>query len=160
MNSFSKKDLLMSLVCPFLCFLWGVAHITIGLIDDYSFIEFFTGKYFPNSICFAAVLVGGILSAVLTLTLKIHTESYLLKRLAVIGAVIILHQVLLFLIMNALIFELVLSLAGIAAVIYQILKVQNEDTSVGQRAVIMMSDPVLYCMIYWFLNFIDILLIT
>lgn len=44
---------------------------------------------FPNNggfplVDLAAVLIGGILPAVLTLRLKIHTEKYLIKRLIII----------------------------------------------------------------------------
>lgn len=100
------------------------------------------------------------MSAVLTLTLKIHTEYYLLKRLAVIAAVIIVQLVLLILPLDAAVYDLGLSLLGAAAVIYQVLKVQNEGTSGGERAVMMLSDPILYWMIFWFLDFITVLLIT
>lgn len=147
----------MSLVCPFLCLLWGSARIIIYLADGERLTDFFVSHYFPNAVCFAAVLVGGILSAVLTLTRKIHTEDYLLKRLAVMGAVIVFHQIMIF-IGNALIVEPCLSLAGAAAVIYQILKVQNEDTSGGERAVMMMSDPILYLTIFWILELLVTLL--
>lgn len=159
MNSFSKKQLFMSLACPFLCFLWGSVRIISALTGGVRLEEIFVSKYFPAGICFAALLIGGILSAVLTVTLKIHTEEYLIKRLAVIGAVIIVQQVLLFVGMDGRVFALV-SLVEAAAVIYQVLKVQNEGTTGGERAVMMMSDPVLYWMIFWFLNFFDILLIT
>lgn len=160
MNSFSKSQLLMSLVCPFLCLLWGFARIIIYLVDGERLIDFFVSHYFPNAICFAAVLVGGILSSVLTLTRKIHTEDYLLNRLKVIGVVIIVHQVLMLFTIDASIVHVLLSLAGSAAVIYQILKVQSEDTLRGERAVMIMSDPVLYWMLFWFLNFFNELLIA
>lgn len=128
--------------------------------DGVRFADLFVGKYFFNSICLAALLIGGVLSAVLTLTLKIHTEYYLLKRLAVIAAVIIVQLVLLILPLDAAVYDLGLSLLGAAAVIYQVLKVQNEGTSGGERAVMMLSDPILYWMIFWFLDFITVLLIT
>lgn len=158
MKGFSKKELLMSLVCPFLCLLWGSARIILYIADGEQLKDFFIGKYFPNSICFVAVLIGGVLCAALTLALKIHTEGYLLKRLAVIGVWIIVQQVLLLFNIDAGIVALLLSLAGFAAVIYQILKVQNEDTLRGERAVLMMSDPVLYLAICWFLEFLQMFL--
>lgn len=160
MNSFPKKELLLSLVFPFLCFLWGLTRIIMAITNGIRLEEIFVSKYFPNATCFAAVLIGGVLCAALTFTLKIHTEGYLLKRLAVIGVVIIVHQVLILFTIDASIVHVLLSLAGFAAVIYQILKVQSKDTLRGERAVMMMSDPVLYWMIFWFLNFIVEMLIA
>ena len=41
-------------------------------------------------------------------------------------------------------------LLGVGAVVYQVLKVQDADTSDGERAVIMLSDPIAYWTIYNF----------
>jgi len=40
---------------------------------------------------------------------------------------------------------------GVTAVIFQILKVQDNLNTAGERTVLIMSDPIIYWTIYWFL---------
>lgn len=41
-------------------------------------------------------------------------------------------------------------LAGVTAIIYQVLKVQDEETVGKERTVLFLSDPVVYWTVYWF----------
>lgn len=155
MNGFTKKELIMSLVCPFLSFLWGVARFLEAIIAVNAKPKDFVGWGAFRLSFVAAILIGGLLPAALTLLLKIHTEEYLKKRLAVIAIIIAIIAVFTHFVMDAARIEIVVSVAGIAAVIYQILKVQEDYSSPGERAVIMLSDPIVYLTIFYAVHLIN-----
>ena len=149
MYKFDKKELIASLCCPILTFLWG----SIRSLTDLSWGADFTGKGSFRLTAFVAIVFGGILPVILTLTREIHTERYLKKRLIVIVLVFLVNKI------NnnipvavfAFVFYMIV---GVGAMMFQIFKVQDEDTSGGERAVLMLSDPTLYWTLYWFLFYI------
>ena len=149
MNKFDKKKLIGSLCCPILTFLWG----SIRSLSDLSWGADFTGKGAFRLTAFIAIIFGGILPVILTLTREIHTERYLKKRLIVIVLVYLVNRI------NNNITVAVAAfvgymIVGVGAMMFQILKVQDEDTNGSERAVLMLSDPTVYWTLYWFLLYI------
>lgn len=107
----------------------------------------FTGRGSFRLSYFAAILIGGILPIILTLAGKIHTEQYLKKRLITIVTVYVLTGFVSMIVYTVIMYPLQM-LVYIGALIYQFMRVQDEDTSGGERAVIMLSDPI----VYWTIN--------
>lgn len=135
-ESFTLKELVFSLACPALTFLWGA----VRFIDDLSW----GGRYWVDFLSyFAAMIIGGLLPAALTLLLGIHTEDYLKERLIVI-VVIYLANCFIGMIGVPLIMFIYFMLFGVGAIIYQVLKVQDEKLSGVGRAVLIISDPIVY----------------
>ena len=61
--------------------------------------------------------------------------------------------------MSAFLVEIYMIILCAGAIVYQVLKVQAEETSGGERAILMLSDPGLYWLIYETLSLLDTLLI-
>lgn len=114
---------------------------------DSSWEADFTGRGSFRLSYFAAILIGGILPIILTLAGKIHTEQYLKKRLITIVTVYVLTGFVSMIVYPVIMYPLQM-LVYIGALIYQFMRVQDEDTSGGERAVIMLSDPI----VYWTIN--------
>ena len=149
MRGFEKKELIGSLFCPALTLLWG----TVRILVDLSWGAEFTGRGSFRLTAFVAVLIGGVLPFIITLAGKIHTEQYLKKRLITIVIVYIFNGLIGLIGYPVIMFPLYM-FVGIGAVIIQVFKVQNEDTSGGERAVLMLSDPIVYWTIHWFMLYI------
>lgn len=146
-NRFSGKELVGSLFCPALSFVWGL----IRFLDAFAHGAEFTGKGLFRMSFFAAMLIGGILSAVLTLAFDIHTECYLDKRLLLIAAVFVFHGIVgRFMISSNMVLLALYMLVSIVAFIVEFTKIRDINTDFGELAVIILSDPVLYWTIYWF----------
>lgn len=144
-ENFSLRELLCSLCCPVITFLWGA----VRLVNDILILGMgFTGMDTFHLTYFPAVLIGGILPAFLTIALHVHTERYLIKRLAVVVAVYVCNGFIGLIGYPVVMFVLYM-LVGIGAVFFQLFKVQDEDTDNAETAVIMLSDPVVYWTIYW-----------
>lgn len=146
MRNFSKGELAGSLAVPMLTFLWGLIYTISRLSTGAEFL----GKGSSHLAYPLAMIFGGALPVFLTLKFKIHTEDYLKKRLILI---IIIRVIFGFIghigkIMPMFIFYM---LFGVGAIIFEVFKIQDESTTGGERAVLMLSDPI----IYWTLeNFI------
>lgn len=139
-----KKALALSLVFPAAVFLWGAARLITDLlfaggIDAFKGIGAVRFTYVP-------AIPGGILAALLTMIFKIDTKRYFVKRLVVVAIVCVIHRVILSIITAPMI---IITLAGIIGVIYQVMRVQDDDTTGGERAVLMLSDPLIYWSVYW-----------
>lgn len=145
-NNFARKDLIGSLCCPFLTLCWGI----IRSIVDFSWGATFIGSGAFRLVCFPAILVGGLLCALLTIGLKIHTERYVKKRIIVIGLVLLANNCIGMIGKPLVMFSLYM-LVDIGAIIYQVLKVQDEETLGKERIVMLLSDPIVYWTIYWFI---------
>lgn len=146
MANFSRRELIGSLLFPFLTFLWGM----VRFVGDLSWGAPFVGSGSFRLSFFPAILVGGILCALLTIGLKIHTERYVKKRIILLIVVYLTNNCIGMIGFPMVMFPLYM-LVNIGAIIFQIFKVQDEDTSGYQRAVLMLSDPVVYWLIYWFI---------
>lgn len=107
----------------------------------------------------AAALVGGVLPVVLTLRLKIHTEKYLVPRLIIIVVIFVCNRFIrnLFIPGGTDVSSFVLYMIfNVGAVLIQILKVHKEDTLPEERAVLIISDPILYWAIYYLAYYMEI----
>lgn len=144
MREFEKKELIGSLFCPALTLLWG----TLRILLDSSWGAEFTGRGSFRLTTFVAVFIGGILPIIMTLAGKIHTEQYLIKRLITIVIVYVITGFIGLIGYPVIMFPLEM-LVYIGAIICQIMKVQNENTSGGERAVLILSDPIVYWTVYW-----------
>ncbi len=152
-KDFSKLELAGSLAVPILTFLWGLTTV----IDHPSLISELLGK---GGYCIAyllAMISGGALPIFLTLKYNIHTEDYLKKRIIFIIVV----RIIFFFAANSHLmlmpkFFLFIVLC-VGAIIYEVFKIQEDYSTNGERAVIMLSDPVIYWTLEIFISFfIDI----
>ncbi len=151
MSDFTKKQLAGSLCCPVLCFLWGL----IRSLYDLSWGAEFTGKGIFRMSYLAAVLIGGIISAVLTLGFKIHTEYYLDKRLIVIAAVVVFHGIVSRFMFDSYIILLIMYMVvSAAALVVEFVKIHDVNTDWGERTVLILSDPIIYWTAYWLVLYI------
>ena len=145
-TSFTRKELVFSLTCPVLTFLWG----SVRFINDLSW----GGTYWVNKLSFfAAMIMGGLLPCALTLIFSIHTENYLKERLIVIAFIYVAFS---FIgkIGIPLIMFIFYMLFGIGAIIFQVLKVQDESVSNIGRAVLILSDPIVYWTFRFFILYL------
>ena len=150
-SQFTKKQLLCSLLCPALTFLWGLFNALYAVAGGLEF----TGKGIFRLSLIAAMAIGGVLSAVLTLAFDIHTEYYLDKRLILIFAVFVFHSIINRFMVGSDLFYIVLFLmVGAAAYIVLFVKIRDINTDFGELAVIILSDPVLYWTAYWTLLYL------
>ena len=151
MVKFSGKGLAASLCCPCLSFLWGM----IRLIYDLSWGADFGGKGIFRISYICAVLIGGLLSAILTLTLDIHTEYYLGIRILVIIGVFIFHSIVSrFVLGNSMVLLTMYMLVSAAGFIVQFKRVRDINTDAGESVILIISDPILYWTVYWLLLYL------
>lgn len=162
MPYFTKKELIMSLFFPVIVFLWGTYEFVFGIPWGRDLAEVgFWGWLFPL-IGLAKLLVGGVLPVVLTLRLKIRTDSYLLIRLIVIVVVYALNRFIenyAFPGSTTVTFFALHMIVNATALLLQILTFKKLDTSSGERAVLILSDPILWWAVYYLAYYIEIFII-
>lgn len=149
---FTKKELVMSLCCPAITFLWGLLLFIIDFPWGKALSENGVSLLLPPIIGLAAALVGGALPVVLTLRLKIHTEKYLIPRLIIIVVIFVCNRFIrnLFIPGGTNVSTFVLYMVfNVGAVLIQILKVHKKDAPPEERAVFIISDPILYWALYF-----------
>ncbi len=145
MKDFSLKELAGSLAVPILTFLWGLLNVRYMSWGADFWGENLSGIAYP-----LAMISGGALPIFLTLKYKIHTEDYLKKRLIFIIPVFIIFNVVAVSFLALMWKFFLFILLGVGSIIFEIFKVQEEYTTNKERAVLMLSDPV----IYWTLEYI------
>lgn len=153
MSDFTKEELLMSLACPMITFIYGAVQIITD--GGVPIIEFFIGWGCFRLSYFAAVLVGGLLPAAMTCFGKVHTEHFLKRRLVVIAAVALIVTVIARFGPLALIFDLISIICAVAAIIYQLRNIHSEAFSHSEHAVLVLSDPIVYFAIKCAIRFCD-----
>lgn len=146
MREFNRRELIESLFCPALTILWGSVRFFADLACGLKF----TGEGSFRLTAIFAVFIGGILPVILTLKHKIHTEQYLKKRIITIIAVYVANSFIGHIGNSVTMFALNM-IVGIGAVLFQILKIQDENTLGKERVVLILSDPIVYWTIYWFI---------
>lgn len=154
MSNFSRRELIGSLLCPFLTLFWG----TLRFVNDILILGMgLSGKDTFHIMYIVAFFIGGILPAILTLALGVHTEQYLKKRIIVIVIIYVANNCIGMIGYPVMMIPLYV-LVGVGSVVYQVVKVQDEDTSGSERAVLMLSDItvywLLYYCIYWFTDYV------
>lgn len=153
MVKFSGKGLAASLFCPALSLLWGM----IRLIYDLSWGAEFTGKGVFRVSYFGALLIGGVLSAILTLTLDIHTEQYLARRSIVIIGVFVFHNIVsMFMLENGMVLLAMYMTVSAVGFIVQFKWVRDMNSGLGESVILIISDPVVYWTLYWLLLYLAI----
>ena len=141
MKNFSQKSLAGSLCCPVISFLWGSVRALDALAHGLDF----TGNGLFRMSFLGAVLIGGILSAVLTLAFDIHTEYYLDKRLILITAVFAFRVIIsMFMVGSSLFYSVLYLLVWGVAYIVLFTKIRDVNTDFGEMTVLILSDPILY----------------
>ena len=161
MPYFTKKELIMSLFCPVIILLWGAYEFVFGIPWGRSLAEVCFRGWLDLLIALVKLLVGGVLPIVLTLRLKIRTDSYFWMRLIVIVVVYFLNRLIEgYAIpffsgdMTVTVFLLHL-IVNVAAVILQILLFKRLDNiTKGELAVIALSDPCLWWAVHFFLMYV------
>ncbi len=153
MRNFSKAELAGSLAIPVLTFLWGLTYTINRLSWGAEFLENGSSHLaYP-----IAMIFGGALPIFLTLKYKIHTEDYLKKRILLIIFIRIVFSLIGMIgkVMPMFIYYMPF---GIGAIIFEVFRIQDEGTTGGERAVLMLSDPIIYWTIENFIMFfIDII---
>lgn len=151
MYKFSKKELTGSLFCPLLTFFWGLFNSLYAIGNGLEF----TGKGIFRLSLIGAMAVGGVLCAALTLAFDIHTEYYLDKRLILIAAVFVFHNIInRFMAGSSLFYIVLFLLVGAAAYIVLFVKIRDINTDPGELTILILSDPVLYWTVYWTLLYL------
>lgn len=140
MSAFTKKELLMSLFMPSVVLLWygSISIWKVIVPDDKPLFSPF------HMFCIITFLIGGILPIILTLSLKIHTERYMLKRLICCVFFYMFRNLMMGNPTVIFVFNL---LIAVLVIILEIVKIQDEYTTGVERTVLMLSDPVIYWLI-------------
>lgn len=95
-------------------------------------------------------VIGGALPIILTVTLAIHTERYFVKRVVAILVTGVAIQAVVGLIsISAICLICFIGLCA-AEILYEVLKIQDEATAAGERAVLMLSNP----LVYWLIKYL------
>lgn len=90
------------------------------------------------------LLLGGVLPALMTALGGIHTERYFLKRAIVIAVCFVIMQYVIYQMSVTVLSSLISFVFLGAKIVYELLKIQDDETTGGERAVMLLSDP-----IYW-----------
>lgn len=135
-------DLLACL--PAVCFLWGAVYIVVYLFNG----SLFTNQPLADCGYFASIVLGEIVPALITVIGKVDTESYLEQRGFIIIVVFVAFNAMTIGSLKPIHFYLFTAI-GLAAILYQILHVQDELTTCAERAVLMLSDPIIYWTFNW-----------
>lgn len=146
MKSFTRLELICSLVCPVLVIAWSA----FGFVSECVIhnMEFLGSGAFRISYIIGFVF-GGVLPIILTFALQVHTEDYLKKRLIVTAAAVLAANLFgMYSASLSIAVDVFRILIYFAAYIFGILKVQTDYTAGKERAVLMLSDPVLYLGVY------------
>ncbi len=144
---FSTGELIKSLFCPALCIIWAVVRF-VGDLTSGVPAWAIGGGCFALS-CILSFFIGGVLCTILTLTLKIHTENYLKNRLITIFVVYYINSFIGLYVGVDILKFIYFMIFYIGGIIFQVLKIQTNETTNAQRAVLMLSDPLVYFTIYW-----------
>ncbi len=144
MNGYTKSELALSIACCSLSLLWAAARFVLDIIWDAD-----NGIFISVRLVYLiAAIIGGVLPIILTITLKIHTERYFVKRAAAtVVAVVIIYSVAVPLAPYYwlfLVYQIGICLAGI---LFDVFKNQDEATIGRERAVLFLSNPLIYWII-------------
>ena len=134
-----RTALLQSLFFPVIIIIWGIARTVTDFLYAGGISAFTRLDALWRYVCFEAVICGAI-AIIITLGAKVDTERYFFKRLIGIGGMIVIYSIA----MRFAVTALPAVLIGISGVIYQILRVQDDDSSKAERAVLMLSDPAIH----------------
>ncbi len=149
MKNFTASQLIKSLIMPIGTFLFGAFGLGGEIISGSVY---FTGYAAVRSLYYplAVIVFGGILPIVMTIFRNIHTEQYFFKRLFMYGVCFMLSIIggqMSFGILSTLLFIVILGVD----VVYELVRVMDEDTAKGERVVMLLSDFFIWFCIDYFL---------
>lgn len=154
MKNFTIVQLLKSLA--FSVFTFGVAVYALfweGIFAD-NVIGYEAVRSFGFPI--AMMLFGGVLPAALTIFRNIHTERYFFKKLCAYGICCVLLFVVGQLTFGILSVIMEIAVAAVD-IVFVLLKVQDEETTRGEAAVLFLPDLVLWiCLDYCLMAFAEL----
>ena len=143
MKGFTKSEFALSIACSSLTLLWVVARFVLDIIWETN-----NGNFISVRLVYLiAALVGGVLPIILTIALRVHTERYFVKRAVVtVVAVVIIYSVASAIMVYEifLVYQIGVCVAGIMC---DVLKNQDEATIGRERAVLFLSNPLIYWII-------------
>lgn len=141
MENFTKSQLIKSIAMPVITFLYGFSEF-LGEIFSFWAEPITVFDVVRASFFLLVILAGGVVPVLLTVFRNIHTERYFFKRLITFGVCLaaiwfvghipygIFAHIYYFVIVGC-------------KVVYELHKVQDEDTTNGERAVMFLSDYVI-----------------
>lgn len=154
MKDFLRVELIKSLIFPGLCALWVIVRFFSELTGG---VNFLAGN-FCRPISYGSALIFGCgVPVLLTLSRNVHTERYLKKRLIIL-VVAYVGLSFLNLISEPLLYTFYYLFFGVFFVVLQVFKVQEEDTPAAERAVLMLSDPVIYWTMFQVISYSSFLI--
>lgn len=143
-NFESKKEIIKSLVFPIVSFLWGSYEVIFSFLLG-TWGEDFNAKYAVFLIIYIAAVLGGIVSALLTLLAHVNTSRYFFKRLVIAVIVyLIRHYEEIFKFKPIPMPMPAILIIEIAFAVYEVIRVWDNKTTVGERFVLILSDPIIY----------------
>lgn len=145
-----KTALLQSLLFPVLIIIWGIARTVTDFLYAGGISAFTRLDALWRYVCFGAVICS-VIAIIITLCAKVDTSRYFLKRLIGTCGLFVLYGVAMSFATNMLPAVFI----GIAGIAYHILKVQDDDSSKAERAVLMLSDPAIHLTIFWGIQWVS-----
>ncbi len=145
-----KSALFQSLIFPVIIIIWGVARTVTDFLYAGGISAFTRLDALWRYVCFGAIICG-VIAIIITLAAKVDTSRYFFKRLIGICAMIAIYGVA----MSFATSMLPAVFIGIVGIVYQILKVQDDDSSKAERAVLMLSDPAIHLTVFWAMQWIS-----
>lgn len=139
-----KSALLQSLLFPVLIIIWGIARTVTDFLYAGGISAFTRLDALWRYVCFGAIICS-VIAIIITLCGKVDTSRYFLKRLIGTCGLVVLYGVA----MSFATSMLPAVFIGIAGIAYQILRVQDDDSSKTERAVLMLSDPAIHLTVFW-----------
>ena len=143
MTTLPKKNLVLSLIFPAIIFCAGMYYFIKQLVRSLSMRD----DPIMHWLVFAVIVLGGVLPAVLTTKLNIDTSEYLAVRLRSTVLIFIADTLISQRGINIVV-AISVSVLCAAELFYQLLEVQDDWTTGGERAVLMLSDPIFYYSAY------------
>lgn len=145
-----KSALLQSLIFPVIIIIWGVARTVTDFLYAGGISAFTRLDALWRYVCFGAIICS-VIAIIITLCGKVDTSRYFLKRLIGTCGLVVLYGVA----MSFATSMLPAVFIGIAGIAYQILRVQDDDSSKAERAVLMLSDPAIHLTVFWGMQWIS-----
>lgn len=145
-----RSVLLQSLIFPVIIIIWGVARTVTDFLYAGGISAFTRLDALWRYVCFLTIICG-VIAIIITLAAKVDTSRYFFKRLIGICAMIAIYGVA----MSFATSMLPAVFIGIVGIAYQILKVQDDNSSKAERAVLMLSDPAIHLTVFWAMQWIS-----
>ena len=145
-----KSALFQSLIFPVIIIIWGIARTVTDFLYAGGISAFTRLDALWRYVCFGAIICS-VIAIIITLCVKVDTSRYFLKRLIGTCGLVVLYGVA----MSFSTSMLPAVFIGIAGIVYQILRVQDDDSGKAERAVLMLSDPAIHLTVFWGIQWVS-----